>query len=521
MKKRTLLVIRLLACLLLTGLLVVGIAACGQKKPDPTPPETENGTDEATTPNEEATTEPSPYLDNLGTYDLKGTTIKLAARSNERYVNEMWVAEQTENRVNNLVYARNKAVETRLNCIIEQQTMGNANHGPVRDGLETQLQAGDCDIDLIAGSMYMSLVHASNGYYKDLLKYNALDIEKPYWSTKFIQEATINNKVYTVTGDAALTSRQSAMMMMFNKTLLSAYNLDDPYELVRNKQWTIDKLITMTKDIYVDVNHDETLDADDFYGFAMSNRCGLDAWNSALGITLLSRDENNLPKTGIDSDKFFAAYGKVYKLLFDNNGGFALPFKGNDLEMNDAAIGVANGKYIFAVSWIRGMELEDVRNAKNPYGVLPMPKYDENQNDYYSFMHDQLSVLSIPFTVSEERAADVVAPFMEALASESRISLMPKYYEVILKRQLADAPDDAEMLDVISAGIKVDFAFMCQGNAGGLQTAIRDNIQKKVVDPAESFKTKKDSCDTKMAAFVEKFVNLDKPKTEDTTTAAS
>ena len=492
-------------------LLLLGGTAC--KTEPTTEPVVTTATSMNTTSSVEetaiTTSETKKYPDDLpDNIDLQKTTIRIASRTNKRYANEFSVDALTGEIVNDALYMRNARVEERLNCTIQNDQISGSddNHGPVLNGLETQLLAGDCEYDVIAGSMYWSMVHASNGYYLDLMQYlDIIDIEKPYWSTKFIEQAMINNKLYTLTGDAALTTRQSAFMMVFNKELADVHQMGDLYELVRSGKWTIDKLLELTANVYQDLNNDGVRGAEDMYGYSVSNRVGADQWVNALDIKFFQKDADGKLKICLDQDKFFSAYDKVYKLYYENGGTYAYPYKGGDLEMEEIMNCFANDQLIFATNWLRGLEYQSIRNMDNKFGVLPSPKYDEAQSDYYTFMHDQLTVLSIPLTVSADRAEGVVAPFLEAFAAESHQSVIPQYYEVALKCKLVDAPEDAEMLDIISEGIYVDFVWMCRSSDQYLKQVLRDGIMNKYSSVTALLNAKIKAAEKSMSKFTALF----------------
>ena len=493
---------------LLALLLLVGGTACGTP-PTTDPDDTSAAPVDTTAPAAETTAAPetTKYLDDLpDDIDLQQETIRIISRAQFRYCNEFATGEITGETINHALYKRNVMVEHRLNCKIQTDVIDSGNHGPVMDGIEPQLLSGTCEYDIIAGSMYLSMIHASNGYYLDLMEFSdIIDIEKPYWSRKFIEQAKINNKLFTLTGDAALTTRQSVFMTVFNKELVKSYQMENPYELVRSGKWTIDKQIEMTTDIYQDLNNNGKQDSEDMYGYSISNRVGVDVWMSALDLKMVDRDVDGKITMVLNKDKYFTAYDKVYKLYYGNGGTYPYPTHGSDDEMYDIMDIFANGQVIFAANWLRGLEQASVRNMKDAFGVLPNPKYDEAQPDYYSFIHDQLTVLSIPFTVSDDRAENIVAPFLEAMASESRETLIPQYYEVALKVKLIDAPDDAEMLDIISEGICVDFVWMCQGSDGYLKTLLREGIKRGTPNIASNLAAKLKLAEKSLEKFTAKF----------------
>ena len=84
-----------------------------------------------------------------------------------------------------------------------------------------------------------------------------------------------------------------------------------------------------------------------------------------------------------------------------------------------------------------------------------MPKYEEAQKDYRTFLHNQFTVLSIPSTVEEGRRSEIGA-VLEALASESHRTVRPAYYETTLRTKLAQDPRSAEMMEIVANNVYMD-----------------------------------------------------------------
>ena len=98
-------------------------------------------------------------------------------------------------------------------------------------------------------------------------------------------------------------------------------------------------------------------------------------------------------------------------------------------------------------------ETSEFRNMQDDYGILPVPKYDEKQKEYYTFSHDQYTVFMVPKTVADPEMSGAV---LEALAYESYYSVQPVYYDLVLRGRYANDPESRAMLDMITTNIRVD-----------------------------------------------------------------
>jgi hypothetical protein len=81
------------------------------------------------------------------------------------------------------------------------------------------------------------------------------------------------------------------------------------------------------------------------------------------------------------------------------------------------------------------------------FGILPLPKYDERQENYRSLVNPYTGVmLGIPKSVND---LDRTGMILEAISAESRYTLQPAYYDMNLKIKNTRDTDSEAMLDII------------------------------------------------------------------------
>ena len=82
----------------------------------------------------------------------------------------------------------------------------------------------------------------------------------------------------------------------------------------------------------------------------------------------------------------------------------------------------------------------------DPYGILPMPKYDEAQPEYLSFVNGATPLVMVAKT---EKDPEFVGTILEAMATCNYDDITPKLFQVITKLQAAQDPDSSSMVDYI------------------------------------------------------------------------
>ncbi len=119
------------------------------------------------------------------------------------------------------------------------------------------------------------------------------------------------------------------------------------------------------------------------------------------------------------------------------------------------------------------------REVEFEYGILPVPKWDEAQENYITCMSFTYSLYCIPVDIDDEKAERAGA-VLECLASKSYTTLSPAIFETALKVKYASDPDTAEMYDIVRAGASFDIGRVFNDSLGGktysmFRNAVKDN----------------------------------------------
>ena len=120
--------------------------------------------------------------------------------------------------VNDAIYTRNQKVSERLNINLKWDAF---NHGwDDRDKFFSVIRSGIASAsgawDVLAASGYFMPSMTDLLQEMDDLPY--IDIEKPWWSAKYMENAAIDGKYYYVTGDASLGILKNMFCIFFNTT---------------------------------------------------------------------------------------------------------------------------------------------------------------------------------------------------------------------------------------------------------------------------------------------------------------
>ncbi|MCL1858023.1 MAG: hypothetical protein FWF92_02170 [Oscillospiraceae bacterium] len=362
-----------------------------------------------------------------------------------------YVEEQNGEPVNDAFYIRNTIIEDRLNIKISEKVC-MANDAPAQ--MKKQITAGNDEYNvLIAQSWGGPGAMAMDGYFVNLYEMPGLQIEKPWWDQHSIRDYSIQNHLYFMTGDYNLINNDATWMLYFNKTMTQNLGIDMPYDFVRNGKWTYDKMMEYQKAAARDVDGDGEWTAADIWG-QVTHTQHYTGILIAGGENLITRDGNGLPLYGQVSERFYQVYDKIIDMM--QTPGYTmniyLNIKGLPADKH-ATYNFLNDEALFCPEILA--HTRRFRQMESDFGVLPHPKYDEQQPEYHSYVLGQVTVTCIPITNGNlEKTATV----LDALGMLSVHTIMPAYYEVSYIGKFFRDDESIDMIDIIRTSREYNIA---------------------------------------------------------------
>ncbi len=135
---------------------------------------------------------------------------------------------------------------------------------------------------------------------------------------------------------------------------------------------------------------------------------------------------------------------------------------------------------------------------EHDYGVIPMPKYDENQESYYN----AITTFNCPTFCIPKNATDLSmsAVVMQAMACRGETSITPVYYNTILKEQASRDSDSWRMLDIIFENRVFDLCTVYNfGNLAGngqnsyISVLVKNGQRDQLVSTIETYASTADA----------------------------
>ncbi len=396
---------------------------------------------------------PSAISDDL---DFGGTKVNFWCRNDSGFEYEFAVEDSVGEVMNDAVFNRNQLVEERLGIEFVFHTVSSDNSNI--QTLRSSILSGTGAYDIAAIHCSQGAVLAPEGAYQNLLNFDILALDKPWWNQTLNEELDVFGYLPMICGDISLSATMRTNVTFFNKSLYDEYFDDNIYDIVKSGKWTLDTFKSMTKDVYRDLDGNSKMDNEDFYAIAFpSASTPLDAFVAALDLSITTTNIDGVPELSFNSERTINAFQKLTELVMENPGTWTN-------SRDDAAKApdmirpkFVNGEFIFWMTNIQ--ETEKFRDMKDPYGVLPLPKFDESQDAYYTLPHNAFSMMTIP---ADSKNSEAAAAALEALCEESWRTVTPAYYEVALKAKYFHDDESAQMFDLIMEGIQLNFGSVYQ-----------------------------------------------------------
>ncbi len=280
-------------------------------------------------------------------------------------------------------------------------------------------------------------------YFLDLRVVDNIDLYKPWWVEESIENLAIGDFVEFAASDLLVLDKAATCMIFYNIPMAEDLGLNNLYSLVEDYEWTIEELAEAAEQAYIDDGNDKR-DEFDTYGMI----CGDDPVHGlyiGAGMKFIARDAD---------DEYYYSYGSDEQTLevmttiledvmyqdFLWNGWLTR----NDVS-GDSQPTFKKGQALFTFGMAKGCN--SMRDMEAAYGILPVPLYDSDQEQYYSQVSGYHDSLIAVFNTAGDPAA--VGAALEVLSYYSYYNIYPSFYEVVIQGRGTRDEESRDMLDLI------------------------------------------------------------------------
>ncbi len=403
--------------------------------------------------------------------------------------------EQTGDTLDDAVFNRNRKVEEMFNV----KLLGaDEDIGSAANALRKTVNAGE-DVyqsALIALSNISPLIQEQ--MLMDLRSCDTVQLDREWWDQEILSLYNIGGKdiVWFAASELSLTGLECTVVPFFNERILNNLDLESPYDLVRAGTWTFDKLGEYAK-AGANLNGADSFDKYDTNGPAQYGIVSYSTFPHAMviaaGEDYIRLDTDGIPYLAIENERFFSVAEKIASLTA-TSGEFN-EFNSGDIHYE---LIFRDGRALMTVAQVKATT--KFRSMEDEFGILPMPKYDESQENYRCMRTGTSCVVCLPVTVSDMEASGAV---VDALSYYSYTDILPAYYDVTLTQKGLRNEDSVEMMNIIRDSRVPEI-----GSTFGWTSSIATQIETQLMNGRSDLASKIASAKTKVASLVEKTMGI-------------
>ena len=394
---------------------------------------------------------------------------------------EVWVEKENAEPINDAIYNRNKNVEKTLSIKIKNTLMPISNQWDDYVVIEEikKTNGPDCPYHIAANSAYTSFENTHNGYFRNLLDVAHIDLSQDYWAPYFNPEASIGNQQYFATGSISLSLRRFIFVTFFNKDLAIDYNLEDLYDVVDEGRWTLDYQAEIISNMFSEVDNVSGATEGDMYGFLTDDGIYVDAYIASCDIDILVKDSDDYYVLAPEKEKADSMMSKIYNLYWKSGATYVFGRKADYSQFDKIREKFASNEATMITDRLIAAESEQLKNMDASYGILPIPKFDVAQKEYYSLAHDLFTVYGIINSEATDKMVDDLGAVLECLAIESERTVKDAYFEVALKGKYSKDKQSWEMLDMIAKNLKINGGLIYTIKINDITQQFRNAVRDK------------------------------------------
>lgn len=426
-------------------------AACGNDTPAAVTTDTA-----APTVTENETASDPTYEDavaaQIGAQDFGGYTFRVASRNSggDFYsntgsdVNELFYEKETGDTMNDAIFRRNSKTEELLNIKIEPVWISDSADEVVSVS-EQNILAGDNFADAIIHRLDFAMNSAAKGMLYNFFDIPTIHLENPWWDPVITQNFTMfGDQLYTLCGDIVFFDDYAVQALFGNTRLMSEYDIEVPYQDVRDGTWTFDKFAEMAKLGSADLNGDGKIDRTvDRIGYGNHEGAVLHmiyCFDQRMSIT---QDDGTIV-VNFGNEKIVNAVDQIANFLAACEDPIG----------NDCPTIFNEGRMMFFMEMIGG--IGGMRDMEDDYCVLPMPKGDESMDSYKAYVSNGWSTCYAVPTTAEDVAR--IGTILEVMSAISADTVTPALYDIMLEQKYVRDEQSQEMLSYVWASKAYDLA---------------------------------------------------------------
>jgi len=355
---------------------------------------------------------------------------------------DIYSEEMTGEPINDAVFRRNRIIEDRHNITISEVRVYD-----IFGLTQRTIMSGMHEFDVIMPNLHYGSNFAAQGLLLDVRSLPYLQLEGVWWDQRANDMLSIANRQFSLIGDMTLKANCATWVIMFNQDVAADHGLGNLYDYVREDNWTFDTFFDLIRQVSADLDGSGTLDENDRFGLLTDNGARtILIYNT--GEMVARKDANDMPFLSLNTERLIYAAQKAFEILGDRsntmNAHTDLPHIENPWTDGVNRMFQENRGlfYMISLTVMHGM-----RGMDSDFGVLPSPKLDRNQTEFFHTVQPgTTNSIIFPITTQDIEMASII---IEDMNFESRDTVRHAYFDITVTNKMIRDEESAEMLDLI------------------------------------------------------------------------
>lgn len=350
-----------------------------------------------------------------------------------------WVEESDNDPMSQALFARQEKVREHLGVTITASEAGA--HTTYTEAFKTAIKNKDDSIQLMLSHVHSGIEGLITGnYLRDFATIDEINLDNDYWNMNFMDGLALNGHMYLGNNNFNILYTN---VITFNKKMMDQYGdalESDVYTMVNDYKWTLDKMINLASLVYIDATSDGK-SADDTFGITGVQWVEFIGFLHASGLNYIGIGDSGNPEIVVYNDlnkaKTADLIDKLSQMVASDYAWFRYRIE------DTPVINVSSGRSLMGI--ISTNSLPSLCDYDVEFGVLPYPMYDEAQKDV-GYRHLQWGGYTcVPAYSSNPVMIGEMMEMMAYFSDEVNVA----FYEKLLGKQVADAPLDRQMLELV------------------------------------------------------------------------
>ena len=396
----------------------------------------------------------------------------------------------TDAKLNEAVAERNNLVSEKLGIDVKAVPVDDVNAT-----LRQEILAPTGEFDIAMPFLGNCATLAQEGSFYDLRDFEEqgiIDLSAPWYDQNANDSLSIQNRIYFTVSDLSIMQKIVSTAVIYNTELIESKMPDlDLFQLVLDKEWTLDKMQEIGRTFASDLDGDGVRNSKDMWGAVTSNGTALNFYFGA-GEMLCTKDENDVPIIAIGEGRSIRVSQKILETLQEKDWVIraeSLRDEGSTDIWTDTLAIFGEGRsafYTMAFSAVKKLRAYDV-----DYAILPLPLADDTQTEYYTPCTGTYAYGAVVPTSLNAEDARFAAYMLDVLSAGGKQYVATAYYDQILKNKdaLSDSSKEIDILDLIFENIVYDVGYV-YGLEGlsSLHSTLITNKSTDIVSQLESIR---------------------------------